>query len=87
MVHPSVCLHHPGLDVNKARHIDIGAENLTTDKHAPHFGDYFVPTEKEIILGDWTPGRYAWEMANVKILPEPIPAKGNQGLWNWKEEL
>ncbi len=34
-------------------------------------------------FGDWTPGRYAWELANVKMLPEPIPAKGMQGLWNW----
>lgn len=79
-------VYHPGTDVNKARHIDIGAESLTTDKHDPHFGDYFVPADKEIALGDWTPGRYAWELANVKILPEPIPAKGKQGLWNWKEE-
>lgn len=41
-------------------------------------------TEKEIALGDWTPGRYAWELTNVKILPEPIPIKGKQGLWNFE---
>ena len=35
-------------------------------------------------LGDWTPGRYAWELRNIKLLPEPIPAKGQQGLWNWE---
>lgn len=79
-------VYHPGPDINKARHIDIGAESLTEDKHDPHFGDYFVPTDKEIALGDWTPGRYAWELANVKILPEPIPVKGKQGLWNWEGE-
>lgn len=77
-------VYHPGPDVNQARHIDIGAESLTEDKHDPHFGDYFVPAEKEIGLGDWTPGRYAWELANVKILPEPIPVKGKQGLWNFE---
>lgn len=77
-------VYHPGPDVNRARHIDIGAESLTEDKHDPHFGDYFVPTDKEIALGDWTPGRYAWELANVKILPEPIPIKGKQGLWNFE---
>lgn len=76
-------VYHPGPDVDKARHIDIGAESLTTDKHDPHFGDYFVPTEKEIALGDWTPGRYAWELANVKPIT-PVPAKGKQGLWEWK---
>lgn len=79
-------VYRPGPDVDKARHIGIGAESLTTDKHHPHFGDYFVPTEKEIALGDWTPGRYAWELANVRLLPEPIPIKGKQGLWSWEPE-
>lgn len=41
-------------------------------------------SEKEIALGDWTPGRYAWELANVKALAEPIPVKGKQGLWNFE---
>lgn len=77
-------VYHPGPDVNQARHIDIGAESLTEDKHDPHFGDYFVPAEKEIALGDWRPGRYAWELGNVKILPEPIPVKGKQGLWTFE---
>jgi hypothetical protein len=38
----------------------------------------------ELYFGDWTPGRYAWELANVKILEKPTPAKGKQGLWNWE---
>ena len=38
-------------------------------------------------LGDYTPGRYAWKLANVQKLPEPIPAKGRQGLWNWEALL
>lgn len=76
-------VYHPGTDVDKAKHIPFGAESLTCDKHAPDFDAYFVPTEKEIALGHWTPGCYAWELANVKILPEPIPAKGRQGLWEW----
>lgn len=41
-------------------------------------------TADELALGDWTPGRYAWKLAKVKSLPEPIPAKGQQGLWNWE---
>ena len=77
-------VHNPGTDVDVAKNIPIGAESLTTDKHAPDFGDYFVPTEQEMDLGDWTPGRYAWELQNVNFLPEPIPAKGKQGLWNWE---
>lgn len=38
----------------------------------------------ELLFGDWTPGRYAWEITNLQLLPEPIPAKGKQGLWNWE---
>lgn len=44
-------------------------------------------TEDEIALGDYSLGRYAWRLANVKKLPEPMPAKGRQGLWNWKGEI
>lgn len=78
-------VYHPGTDVDKAKHIPLGAESLSTDRHAPDFNDYFVPTEKETAFGNWKPGFYAWELQNVKILPEPIPAKGQQGLWNWEE--
>ena len=45
----------------------------------------YVPSTTEILFGDWTPGRYAWELSNVVMLPDPIPAKGKQGLWNWDE--
>lgn len=38
----------------------------------------------EFLFGDWTPGRYAWELANVRPLPQPVPCKGRQGLWNWE---
>jgi hypothetical protein len=32
------------------------------------------------------PGRYAWILEDIKPLPEPIPARGAQGLWNWEPE-
>ena len=37
-------------------------------------------TEKD--FGVWTPGRYAWKLKVLKILQEPIPARGYQMLWN-----
>lgn len=40
-------------------------------------------TDQEEAFGDWRIGRYAWELADVVALPEPIPAKGAQGLWEW----
>ncbi len=41
--------------------------------------------DREVFFGNYTPGRFAWELANVKPLREPIPARGMQGLWNWDE--
>ncbi|TQK74951.1 ASCH domain-containing protein [Brevibacillus sp. AG162] len=39
----------------------------------------------ERLFGWFEPGRYAWEMTNVKRI-DPVPAKGQQGLWNWGGE-
>ncbi|MCG6135169.1 MAG: ASCH domain-containing protein [Nostoc sp. LLA-1] len=36
----------------------------------------------ELRCGLWKPGRYAWKLENIQILPELIPAKGKQKLWN-----
>jgi len=46
---------------------------------------WIAATPQEVRFGDWTPGRYAWEFADMKQIG-PIPAKGKQGLWEWKEE-
>jgi activating signal cointegrator 1 len=36
----------------------------------------------EVALGDWTPGRYAWEGSSyTSLLDNPILVKGRQGLW------
>ena len=38
------------------------------------------PTRPEALFGDWTPGRYAWQCANVRPI-EPFPVTGRQGLF------
>jgi hypothetical protein len=38
----------------------------------------------EYEFGDYSIGRYAWILADIRRLLEPIPAKGRQGLWNWE---
>lgn len=38
----------------------------------------------EYYFGDYTPGRYAWILENVEMLDEPIQAKGQLNLWNYK---
>lgn len=80
-------VQHPGTNIDIAKNIPIGAESLTLDKHDPHFGDYFVPNEQEMALGDWTPGRYAWEIKITRILDRPYKIKGRQGLWNFDTTL
>ena len=39
-------------------------------------------SEAEWELGDFTPGRYAWEIIGVEKLAQPVPLRGYQGLWN-----
>lgn len=42
--------------------------------------------EIEQYYGDFSPGRVAWILDNVKPLKEPIKAKGKQRIWNWEVE-
>lgn len=44
-------------------------------------------TPYERAFGDYTPGRYAWLLADVKPLPTPIPMRGAQGLFDLPGEL
>ena len=41
--------------------------------------------EHEYDFGDYTHGRYAWVLTDVVALPEPVPARGRQGLWDCDE--
>ena len=52
-----------------------------TDGYVLENGVYIYSPEYEV--GDFTPGRYAWELTEVEGLQKPIPAKGKQGFWNW----
>lgn len=42
-----------------------------------------APDEPERSLGNYTPGRFAWHLANVRRVSPPLPARGRQGLWHW----
>lgn len=39
-------------------------------------------SDLELVLGDWTPGRYAWKCERVYRFNNPVPCKGRQGLWS-----
>jgi hypothetical protein len=38
-------------------------------------------SHKERRFGDYSGGRFAWKLENVRRLAEPIPARGYQALW------
>jgi hypothetical protein len=40
-----------------------------------------VPPAPECVFGDYTAGRWAWHLSEVKALAEPVPARGRLGLW------
>lgn len=44
------------------------------------------PRYSEVCFGDYTPGRYAWVLEDVRPVIPPIPAKGALGLWEWEQE-
>jgi activating signal cointegrator 1 len=58
-----------------------------TNFFIPHegIGTFTLPPgEPELSFGDYTPGRFAWILANIKPLPDPVEAKGMLGLWEWE---
>lgn len=41
----------------------------------------------EVAVGDWTSGRWAWELSNPQQFEKPVPAKGAQSLWGFHGAL
>jgi len=44
-------------------------------------------SDEERSLGDFSPNRYGWELANPRKLDEPIPCRGKQGIWVLDAEI
>lgn len=42
-------------------------------------------SERERVLGDYSPGRFAWVLQNPVMFDEPFPDRGKQGWWEWDE--
>jgi activating signal cointegrator 1 len=43
----------------------------------------YSPSRNERAFGDYSDGRFAWFLGDIVALPEPIPARGGLGLWDW----
>ncbi|WP_270172749.1 ASCH domain-containing protein [Paenibacillus sp. SYP-B4298] len=63
--------------------INVGGVTFasTVDENGLILQEY---TGNEFMFGNYEIGRYAWRLTDAQMLPEPIPAKGQQGLWNWE---
>lgn len=48
-----------------------------------HRTDSFFVSREERNVGNFAPGRWAWELKVIELFDTPILAKGAQGLWNW----
>ncbi len=44
-------------------------------------------SELELALGDWSDKRFCWQFENVRLLPEPIPVRGQQLIFEVELEL
>lgn len=58
-------------------------EAITLYTHGAEWGYAHCATDlgDQAMWGNYQPGRWAWEMLDVRPLVEPIPAKGRQGWW------
>lgn len=43
---------------------------------------HYPVTDRELAFGDFTVGRYAWLLDDVRPLEKPFPARGALGLWD-----
>jgi hypothetical protein len=41
------------------------------------------PDGPELDFGNYKPGRFVWILENIKPLDPPVPARGEQRLWDW----
>lgn len=57
---------------------------LATEQKAALIGSGEYVEGNELAFGWYEESRYAWEVTEVKQI-DPVPAKGQQGLWNWME--
>lgn len=53
---------------------------FSTDERQP-------ANELDRLGGNWSPGRFAWALEDIRPLPEPVPALGRQGWWTIPDDL
>lgn len=72
--------HHTELS---AVHLSSLDQNIQKMWGTPEMIGVRLPDEYH--FGDYSDGRFAWQVDDVVQLQEPVPAKGQLSLWNWEE--
>lgn len=62
---------------------------IATLKEIHLMTDKFINEQSELerLTGFWEPRRFAWELTNIKPLPQPIAARGMPGLWTVPDNI
>ena len=63
----------------------LGTVNLSSTERTNVLLDNISWTE--FALGDYTPGRWAWNFKGIKPFDKIIPVSGSQGFWYWDCKL
>jgi activating signal cointegrator 1 len=59
----------------------VAIGDLTACEPTERVADHITPADRA--AGNFTRGRFAWRIENVRRLADPIPLIGRQGLFNW----
>jgi len=64
----------------------LGIATLTDCRRVEDVRDRLFSLDEyssELRFGNYSDGRSAWHLEDVEVFPEPIPARGMLGLWEW----
>jgi hypothetical protein len=76
-----------GAIIAVARLVDCRKTQLLEGVTVFEGGHEWRLTDQERAFGDYTPGRYAWLLADVQPLAVPVPCRGALGLWTVPEAV
>lgn len=62
--------------------LNFGAFEATDLEAAVDLTDARRDAVRELAFGDYTAGRWAWVLDDVRALPDPIPCRGGLSLWD-----
>ena len=65
----------------------LGHVDLNTTYRTEYLINNRQISEQEEAFGDYSPGRFAFQLLNPQRFETPIPVKGALGLWEYQEEV